>query len=242
MFCKKSLPSLLLLLGCPACSSANDTIAESEGVGATKVAGSAVETAREQAYGLTEITEESGYSSPGCDRMDDDEATGEAEQEDTEGPVVGNPWGDGGPDGHTHTGGPSGRSRGGYANPRNYHRGSPAEDIERERAACRRYELGQKKKRQIQRAFARFQSEARSGKRERIGGGGSVNHKACVWTCDLAIAESCAAIQALCAGSPVILLSPHVAVSCSAAIFAACIAGAVSSPVICDTLVCANVR
>lgn len=242
MFCKKSLPSLLLLLGCPACGSSNDTSPEIEGVAAIPLSGSAMKAACDQTNELMGYTEEGAISFPECDPMDGAEVTGSVEQEYIEGPTIGNPWGDGGPDSHTYTGGPGGRARGGYADPRNYHRGSSIGDIERARAASRRYELGQKKKRQIEKAFARFQSEARSGRHERTGGGGSVNHEACAWTCDLAIAESCAAIQALCAGTPVILLSPHLSVSCSAAIFTACIAGAISSPILCDTLVCASVR
>lgn len=238
MFCKTSLPGLLLLLGCAACGAGSEE-AESEPVGSPPTEASAEEPLGEQADPLAEHTPENDLSSSGCE---DAEITGEAEQETTEGPVTGNPWGDGGPDAHTYSGGPGGRSPGGYADPRNYHRGSSAADIEREREVCRRYTRGQRKLRQMKKEFARHRMDILTDSRKRIGRGWSVDHEACVWMCDQSIAGSCESIQALCTSSPVIILSPHATISCGAAIFVACILGQVSSPVVCDDIVCAGVR
>ena len=81
-----------------------------------------------------------------------------------------------------------------------------------------------------------------TGRRTRICGGGSVDHNACVWTCGETIAASCQGIQALCAGSTLIVLSPHVSISCGSAILASCIIGNLFSADLCDSLVCAGVK
>jgi hypothetical protein len=243
MFCKKSLLALLLILACPACGRLNETTTpESEGIPSPAIEVSNGEAADEQTDSLMERTDENESFDPGCEPMDESEATGEATQATTEGPVLSNPWGDGAPDGHTYTGGPGGGSRGGCADPRNYHQGSSVEDVKREHDADRRYWQGKKKKEEIQKAFARYHEEALTGSRRAIGGGGTVNHNACTWTCEATIAEACQSIQALCAGSRVIVLSPYVSVSCGAAILTACFLGTVYSSEFCDSLVCGGVQ
>jgi hypothetical protein len=240
MPCKKSLSVLLLTLGSLACGRLNETAtAEGDGVESTSIEVGAVAAVGEQSALLMEYTDETAVSDPGCCPSSDSEVTGEAEQAAMEGPIVSNPWGDGAPDDHTYRGG-SGGARGGYADPRNYHRGSSAGEIERARDADRRYWLGQKKKKEIQETFGRFREQALTGRRTRICGGGSVDHNACVWTCGEAIAESCQGIQALCAGSTLIVLSPYVSISCASAILASCIVGNLFSADLCDSLVCAG--
>ncbi|MEO5731841.1 MAG: hypothetical protein ABI134_29885, partial [Byssovorax sp.] len=194
-------------------------------------------------------------SSPGEDTAPDEacseedalERTGEAAQAEEGYPEVRDPWGDGAPDGHTYSGGPPG----GWGKDHDYHAarkpigsgGSYPRSVEELRRGEKRRQqraLAWRTKAAIQEDFAQFQSEVRTGKR--IGGGGSVDHSACVWTCSQTIAQACQGVQALCAGSRIIILSPQVTISCGAAIFTACLAGKVASKAVCETLVCAEVK
>ena len=246
----RAISPVLVAVLCPACVGADQT---------SRTEGSGAESTLSDRYAPEDVGEASGEltSSPGEDAAPDEacseedalERTGEAAQADEGYPEVRDPWGDGAPDGHTYSGGPSG----GGGKDHDYHvarkpigvGGNYPRSVEEWRRVEKRREqraLAWRTKAAIQEDFAQFQSEARTGKRKRIGGGGSVDHNACVWTCGRTIAQSCQGIQALCATSSVIMLSPQVSIPCGAAFIAACFLGSVYSKTLCDSVVCMGVK
>ncbi len=243
-------PVLVVALMCPACVGADQTSrTERSGAGAALSDSCAPADVDEASGALTSGTGEDAAPDEECTEEDALERTGEAAQAEEGYPDVRDPWGGGAPDDHTYSGGPPGGWGKDHGHPvarrpigsgGNYPRS--VEELRRDQKRREQRELAWRTKAAIQEDFAQFQSEARTGKRQRIGGGGSVDHNACVWTCGQTIAQACQGIQALCAGSPIIMLSPHVRISCGTAIFAACIAGKLASRAACETLVCAEVK
>lgn len=240
-------PVLVVAVMCPACVGADRTSStERSGAGAAPSATCAPEGADEASGELTSSPGENNPPDEAYSEEDGLERTGEAAQAEEGYPEVRDPWGDGRPDDHTYTGGPPGRWGKDQDSPGTRRTigsggnspGSVDDFLRREQKRREQRALAWRTKAAIQEDFAHFQSEAR----KRIGGGGSVDHSACVWTCEHTIVEACEGIQALCAGNPVIMLSPHVTISCMTAIFTACFAGRLSSMALCETIVCAGVR
>lgn len=242
-------PVLVLVVVCPACMDVDETsVTERSDAGSILSDAYAPEDVRDASGTLTSSTGENAVPDDMCTEEEAPERTGEAAQADEGYPEVRNPWGDGAPDNHTYTGGPGGGGGGGYGGPaapnnsgvvHHHHSSSEIEEMhEREK----RYALATNTGNAIRHEFARNRSEARLGHRTRIGGGGTIDHNACVWTCDRAIAEACQGVQALCAGNQEIMLSPYVKIPCMSALVAACIVGKASSLVVCETMVCAEVQ
>ena len=243
-------PVLMVTVMCPACMGADQTSRTGwSGAGAVLSDVSASEDVGDASGELTSSTEENAVSDEACTEEDAQEQTGEAAQAEEGYPVVRNPWGDGAPDGHTYTGGPPGGSGKDY----DYHVGKKPigsggnyprtmKEINRDKKRMEQQALARKMRAEIRESFARFQSEALDGRRKRIGGGGTVNHNACAWTCNQSILGACQGIVALCAVNAEIMLAPGVVIPCASAFFAACIAGRVAGPLACEHIVCAEVQ
>jgi hypothetical protein len=243
-------PVLVGAVMCPACVGADQTSRpERGGAGSTLSDTYAPEDVGEASGALTSSPGEDTAPDEGCTDEDAPERTGEAAQAEGGYPDVRDPWGSGAPDGHTYSGGPPGGGGKEY----DYHAekkpigsgGNYPRSVEELRRAEKRREqraLAWRTKAAIQEDFAQFQSEARTRERKHIGGGGSVDHNACVWTCGRTIAQSCQGIQAICAASSVIVLSPNVSIPCGAAVLAACFLGSAYSRTLCDNVVCMGVK
>lgn len=246
----RAISPVLVAMMCPACVGADQTSRrERSGEGSALSEPYAPEDVDAASTDPTSSTGEDNAPDEARTEEDTPERTGEAAQAEEGYPGPRSPWGDGAPDGHTYSGGPPSGSGKGYdyhiekkpiGSGGNYPR--TMEEINRAKERRERRALASAKRTEIQEAFAQLQSEARTGKRQRIGGGGSVDHNACAWTCSRAIAESCRGIQALCAGTPFIVLAPEVSIPCGTAVFAACIVGKWYSSDFCDSIVCAGVK
>jgi hypothetical protein len=243
-------PVLMVAAMCPACGGADRTSrTERCGVGAALSDTYAPEDVGDASGELTSSTEENAAPDEACTEEDAPERTGEAAQADEGYPEVRNPWGDGAPDGHAYSGGPSG----GWGKDHDYHAAKKpigsggnyprsVEELKRDKKRREQRALAWRTKAAIQEDFALFRSEARTGKRKRIGGGGTVDHNACTWTCNQSILGACQGIAALCAVNAEIMLVPGVAIPCASAFFAACLAGRAAGPLACESIVCAGVK